>query len=208
MASLFSHLWMFLTHVYNFKYVFNSTVIKLSWHVLCYLISKNLYSLQNTQLFIFQLICMQLCKCINYFLKAHEKQSNQYCFNFTIFLYPKKKVLKKWFRFGPSRGLGGVDRKKHGSSHRSTCFCFRLKKSGLDQVFFGLGRIRIFWPILPCQHMHQSKYIILKFVKEVAKTLVKLRITPFYLDRFSNQSSNFIYFFNNEVDRKYWIDKK
>ena len=36
---------------------------KLSWHVLCYLISKNLYSiLQNAQPFIFQLIYMQLCK--------------------------------------------------------------------------------------------------------------------------------------------------
>ena len=55
--------------------------------------------------------------------------------------------------------LGGVDRKKHGSGHRSKC-------------------------------------IILKFVKEVAKTLVKLRITLFNFDRFSNQSSNFIYFFS------------
>ena len=91
---------MFLTHVYNIKYVFNFTVIKLSWHVLCYLISKNLYSLQNVQPFIFQLICMQLCKCINCFLKTHNKQLNQYCLNFTIFFYPKKKVLKKWFESG------------------------------------------------------------------------------------------------------------
>ena len=92
---------MFFTHVYNFKYVFNSIVIKLSWHVFCYLISKNLYSLQNVQPFIFQLICMQLCKCINCFLKTHNKQLNQYCLNFTIFFLPKKKkVLKKWFESG------------------------------------------------------------------------------------------------------------
>ena len=44
--------------------------------------------------------------------------------------------------------------------------------------------------------MHQSKCIILKFVKEVAKTLVKLRITPFNFDRFLNQSFNFIFFFS------------
>ena len=97
---------MCLTHIYNFKSVFNFTVTKLSWHVLCYLIFKNLYSLQNVQPFIFQLICMQLCKCINYFLKAHNKQLNQYCLNFTIFFYPKKKVLKKWFGFRSGRVTG------------------------------------------------------------------------------------------------------
>ena len=110
---------MFLTHVYNFKYVFNSTVIKLSWHVICCLISKNLYSLQNTQPFIFQLICMQLCKCINCFLKPHNKQLNQYCLNFTIFL-PKKKSFKKMVRVG----LG----------HGSTRLCFGSKKSDLGWV--------------------------------------------------------------------------
>ena len=98
MASLFSHLWMFLTHVYNFKYVFNSIVIKLSWHVLCYLIYKNLYSLQNVQPFIFQLICMQLCKCINCILKPYNKQLNQYCLNFTIFFFTQKKSFKKMVR--------------------------------------------------------------------------------------------------------------
>ena len=97
MALLFSHLWMCLTHIYNFKFVFNFTVIGLSWHVLCYLISKNLYSLQNAQPFIFQLICMQLCKCINCFLKAHNKKLNQYCLNFTIF-FTKKKSFKKMVR--------------------------------------------------------------------------------------------------------------
>ena len=106
MASLFSHLWMFLTYVYNFKYVFNSTVIKLSWHVLCYLISKNLYLLQNAQPFIFQLICIQLFKCINCFLKPHNKQLNQYCLNFTIFFFTQKKKNFKWFWFGFGFGSG------------------------------------------------------------------------------------------------------
>ena len=121
---------MFLTHVYNFKYVFNSTIIKLSWHVLYYLISKNLYSLQNAQPFIFQLICMQICKWINYFLKPHNKQLNQYCLNFTIFL-PKK---KKFFKNGSVSG-------RVGSGHGSTRFCFRSKKSGSGWVFFGSGRV-------------------------------------------------------------------
>ena len=102
---------MFLTHVYNFKYVFNSTVIKLSWHVLYYLISKNLYSLQNAQPFIFQLICMQLCKCINCFLKAHNKQLNQYCLNFTIFT--QKKVLKNGLGLGLLVGRVELTRKKN-----------------------------------------------------------------------------------------------
>ena len=41
---------------------------------------------------------MQLCKCINCFLKAHNKQLNQYCLNFTIFLPKKKKSFKKRVR--------------------------------------------------------------------------------------------------------------
>ena len=129
---------MFLIHVYSFKYVFNSTVIKLSWHVFCYLISKNLCSLQNSQPFIFQLICMQLCKCINCFLKPHNKQLNQYCLNFTIF-YPKNIFLKKNFGSGLGRVTGRVEltRKKHGTGHGSTCFCFGSKKSGSGRVFFG-----------------------------------------------------------------------
>ena len=123
---------MFLTHVYNFKYVFNSTVIKLSWHVFCYLISKNLYSLQNVQPFIFQLICMQLCKCINCFLKTHNKQLNQYCLNFTIFFYPKKKVLKKWFKSGR---VGLVRKKTHVRSWVNP-FLLRVKNLGLGWIFF------------------------------------------------------------------------
>ena len=91
---------------------FNSTVIRLSWHVLYYLIFKNLYSLQNAQPFIFQLIYIQLCKCINCFLKSHNKQLNQYCLNFTIFL-PKKKSFKRMVRIQvelgwPAKNMGRV----------------------------------------------------------------------------------------------------
>ena len=88
---------MFLTHVYNFKYVFNFTIIKLSWHVLYYLISKNFYSLQNAQPFIFQLICMQLCKCINCFLKSHNKQTN---IVLILLFFIQIFNLKKWFGSG------------------------------------------------------------------------------------------------------------
>ena len=40
---------------------------------------------------------MQLCICINCFLKTHNKQLNQYCLNFTsfFFLSKKKKSFKK-----------------------------------------------------------------------------------------------------------------
>ena len=131
------------THVYNFKYVFNSTVIKLSWHVLCYLISKNLYSLQNVQPFIFQLICLQLCKCINCFLKAHNKQLNQYCLNFTIFLPKKKKVLKKWFGFGFGFGLGcksgWVDPQKTRVRSRVNPFLLKVKKMGFGSGIYQVG---------------------------------------------------------------------
>ena len=132
---------MFLTHVYNFKYVFNSTVIKLSWHVLCYLISKNLYLLQNAQSFIFQLICIQLCKCINCFLKPHNKQLNQYCLNFTIFFFTQKKK-KNLNGFGSGLGLGRVDPQKPRVGSRVNLFLLHVKKkkkSGLDRVLFGLG---------------------------------------------------------------------
>ena len=130
---------MFFTHVYNFKYVFNSTVIKLSWHVLCYLISKNLYSLQNAQPFIFQLICMQLCKCINCFLKPYNKQLNQYCLNFYYFFYPKKKVLKKWFGFRLGRKSGRVDSQKIRVGSRVNPFLLRVKKIEFESGIFRVG---------------------------------------------------------------------
>ena len=101
---------------------------------------KNLYSLQNAQshAFIFQLICMQLCKCINCFLKTHNKQLNQYCLNFTIFF------IKIFFLNGSGSGRVtsrvGLTHKKHGLSYGSTYFCFGSKKSGLGRVFFGSGQ--------------------------------------------------------------------
>ena len=98
-----------LVNVSHTSTILNLSVTKLYWHVLYYLISKNLYSLQNAQPFIFQFICMQLCKCLNYFLKAHNKQLNQYCLNFIIFL-TKKKVLKN----GSSHRLGWVGPQKKG----------------------------------------------------------------------------------------------
>ena len=78
---------------------------------------------------------MQLCKCLNYFLKAHNKQLNQYCLNFIIFL-TKKKGFKKWFE--SQVGLGWPAKK--GLGHGSTCFCFMSKKSGSGWVFSGLGQ--------------------------------------------------------------------
>ena len=94
-------LWLHYFHTYKcFSHIstilslfFYSTVTWLSWHVHCYLIFKNLYSLPNAQLFIFQFICMQLYKCLNCFLKTHNKQLNQYCLYFILFFY-QKKVLK------------------------------------------------------------------------------------------------------------------
>ena len=122
---------MFLTNVYNFKYVFNSTVIKLSWHVFCYLISKNLCSLQNSQPFIFQLICMQLCKCINCFLKAHSKQLNQYCLNFIIIFYQFFFLKMVWVM-----GRIGLTCKKIRFESRVNLFLLRIKKIGFKLGIF------------------------------------------------------------------------
>ena len=93
---------------------------------------------------------MQLCKCINFFLKTHNKQINQYCLNFTIFFTQKKKFKKNGW--GSSRVVCrvGLTRKKHGSDHGSTRFCFRSKKSSSSRVFFWLGWVRKFLPVLSC----------------------------------------------------------
>ena len=67
---------------------------------------------------------MQLCKCLNYFLKTHNKQLNQYCLNFNIF-YQKIKDLKN----SSSHRSGRVDpqkKKKFGS--RVNPFLLRGKK--------------------------------------------------------------------------------
>ena len=51
---------------------------------------------------------------------------------FYYFFY-QKKSFKKWFGFGLGCGLGQLTRKKHGSGHESTFFCFGLKKLGSGQ---------------------------------------------------------------------------
>ena len=70
---------------------------------------------------------MQLCICINCFLKALNKQLNQYCLNFTIFFFTKKKSFKKMVRVQV-----GLTHKKHWSGHGSTRFCFGSKKFGFE----------------------------------------------------------------------------
>ena len=120
------------------------------YFVIWYLKIFTHYRILNHMQFIFQLICMQLCKCINFFLKAHNKQLSQYCLNFTIFL-PKKKSFKKngsgWVR--SQVGLGWPA-KNMGLVTGQPVFCFGSKKSSSDQVFLGSGQLRKFWPILPC----------------------------------------------------------
>ena len=71
---------------------------------------------------------MQLCKCINCFLKAHNKQLNKYCLNFIIFLPPKKKFIKKWFGFGS----GWVDPQKTQIGSRVNPFLLRVKKNRIQ----------------------------------------------------------------------------
>lgn len=107
--------------------------------------SKNLYSLLMLQPFIFQIICLQLCKGLNYFLKTYNKKLNQYCLSFIVFLAKKK---KKSFKYGSGHGLGQVDLQKNRSSHGSTHICFGSTNLNLDQVFS--GQVSKFWPILLC----------------------------------------------------------
>ena len=114
--------------------VFNSTVTRLSQHILCYLISKNLYSLLNVQPFIFQFICMQLCKYLNCFPKTHNKQINQYCLNFII-IFTKKNVLKN----GSGRKSGRVDLQKTRVGSQVNSFLFQVKKIKFRSGIFWIG---------------------------------------------------------------------
>ena len=66
---------------------------------------------------------MQLCKCLNCFLKAHNKQLNQYFLNFIIFFLPN--------------GQGRVDPQKTWVKSWVNLFLLQVKK-----IRFGLG---IFW---------------------------------------------------------------
>ena len=80
---------------------------------------------------------MQLCKCLNCFLKVHNKQLNQYCLNFIIFLPKKKKVLKNGSSSGQI-GLGWPAKTRVGSWVNP--FLFQVKNLNLGQVFFGMGQ--------------------------------------------------------------------
>ena len=89
------------------------------------------------QPFIFQFICMQLCKGLSCFLKAHNKQLNKYCLNF--FFIPQKKSFKKLF--GSQVGLTS----QNESGHESTCFCFGSKKFWVKS-----GQVNKLRHVLPC----------------------------------------------------------
>ena len=101
---------------------------------------------------------MQLCKCLNYFFKAHNKQLKQYCLNFIIF-FNQKKGFKKWFEsqvglgWPAKKGLGWPAKK--GLGHGSTCFCFMSKKSDSGRVFSRLGQ-----KILICFAMSNKEHAI------------------------------------------------
>ena len=63
------------------------------------------------QPFIFQFICIQLCKTLNCFFKTYNKQLNQYCHNFIIFLHKKGGIWKKvwvtgWVAINPKKNRG------------------------------------------------------------------------------------------------------
>ena len=80
-------------------------------------------------------------KCFNCFLKAHNKQLNQYCLNFFFFL-PKKKVSKN----GSGSSQVGLTRKKHGRVTGQPVFA-SSQKNRVQAKYFS---VRIFWPVLPC----------------------------------------------------------
>ena len=90
-----------------------------------------------SQPFIFQFICIQLCKSLNCFLKTHNKQLNQYCLNFIIIL--KKKIFKKWFGFGSGHGSGRVDLQKARVESWVNPFLLRVKKVGFGSYIFRVG---------------------------------------------------------------------
>ena len=82
---------------------------------------------------------MQLCKCINYFLKAHNKQLNQYCLNFTIFFFYQKKSFKKIVRVGS----GQVDLQKTWVGSWVNPFLLRAKKIGFGLGIFWVGSVKV-----------------------------------------------------------------
>ena len=75
---------------------------------------------------------MQLYKCPNCFLKAHNKQLNKYCLNFIIFLPKKKKVLNN--SLGSDWVAGQVDPQKTRVKLRVNLFLLWVKKSDTGRV--------------------------------------------------------------------------
>ena len=71
---------------------------------------------------------MQVYKCLTCFLKTHNKQLNQYCLNFIIFLQKKK-------RFGFESGQ--VDSQKTRVELRANPVLLVSKILGSGRVFFG-----------------------------------------------------------------------
>ena len=113
------------------------------------MIFKNLYSLQNAQRYIFQLICIKLCKCLNCFLKTHNKQLNKYSLNFIFYFYQKKKVLKN----GSSSDWVALTRKNTGQVISQPVFTsIRVKINQVWVEYFRvkLSWIRKFWLFLSC----------------------------------------------------------
>ena len=79
---------------------------------------------------------MQLCKCLNCFLKIHKKQLNQYYPFFYFFFLPKKKGFKKWL--GSGCRSSQVDPQKTQVRSQVNPFLLWIKK-----IRFMLGIFRV-----------------------------------------------------------------
>ena len=122
---------------------------------------------------------MQLCICINCFLKTHNKQLNQYCLNFNIF-FTKKKSFKKMVRvrvwIGSQVGSGWLAITPIES--RVNPFLLWAKKNKFESGIFrvGLGWVRRLWPVLPCLLNSHDYAKWLLFIKHLSKLHWYIRI--------------------------------
>ena len=125
---------------------------------------------------------MQLCICINCFLKTHNKQLNQYCLNFTsfFFLSKKKRVLKKLVldRFGS----GQVE-------SRVNPFLLWVKK-----IKFRLGIFRV----------ESSQKILTRFAMSKFGIVFPIYNTPALKDHLGENDKSFIW----DRINKYKDDRK
>ena len=126
---------MFLTYVYNFKSMF-LTLLKPDYFCMLFAMSYlkifTYYRMLNHSSFN-SFACSYICKCLDCFLKAHNKKLNQYCLHFIIFFTARKKNFKNCFGFR----LGWVDLQKTWVRSWVNLFLLQVKKSSLSQVFFG-----------------------------------------------------------------------